>query len=104
MATHSSFLAWRIPWTEEPGGLPMGSRKSQTQVNTHMFLDRGFSAGIAATSELTRRHLPLWGLHGPGLVECAPGDVGGAPGSWLCHHTPKGNPRQMSVSKTQSSS
>ena len=22
MATHSSFLAWRIPWTEEPGGLP----------------------------------------------------------------------------------
>ena len=26
MATHSSVLAWRIPWTEEPGGLPsMGS-------------------------------------------------------------------------------
>ena len=25
MATYSSFLAWRIPWTEEPGGLqPMG--------------------------------------------------------------------------------
>ena len=25
MATHSSILAWRIPWTEEPGGLqPMG--------------------------------------------------------------------------------
>ena len=22
MATHSSILAWRIPWTEEPGGLP----------------------------------------------------------------------------------
>ena len=21
MATHSSTLAWRIPWTEEPGGL-----------------------------------------------------------------------------------
>ena len=21
MATHSSMLAWRIPWTEEPGGL-----------------------------------------------------------------------------------
>ena len=28
MATHSSMLAWRIPWTEEPGGLPsMGSRR-----------------------------------------------------------------------------
>ena len=28
MATHSSILAWRIPWTEEPGGLQsMGSQK-----------------------------------------------------------------------------
>ena len=27
MATHSSILAWRIPWTEEPGGLKsMGSQ------------------------------------------------------------------------------
>ena len=27
-ATHSSILAWRIPWTEEPGGLqPMVSRR-----------------------------------------------------------------------------
>ena len=26
MATHSSILAWRIPWTEEPGRLqPMGT-------------------------------------------------------------------------------
>ena len=29
MATHSSNLAWRIPWTEEPGGLQ--SMKSQSQ-------------------------------------------------------------------------
>ena len=27
MATHSSILVWRIPWTEEPGGLQMISRK-----------------------------------------------------------------------------
>ena len=28
MATHTSILAWRIPWTEEPGGLQsMGSQK-----------------------------------------------------------------------------
>ena len=27
MATHSSIFAWRIPWTEEPGGLQsMGSQ------------------------------------------------------------------------------
>ena len=32
MATHSSILAWEIPWTEEPGGLQsMGLQKSQTQ-------------------------------------------------------------------------
>ena len=29
MATHSSILAWKIPWTEEPGGL-LGVAKSQT--------------------------------------------------------------------------
>ena len=28
MATHSSILAWRITWTEEPGGLqPQGSQR-----------------------------------------------------------------------------
>ena len=28
MATHSSILAWRIPWTKEPGGLQfMGSKR-----------------------------------------------------------------------------
>ena len=28
MATHSSILAWGIPWAEEPGGLPsMGSQR-----------------------------------------------------------------------------
>ena len=31
VATHCSVLAWRIPWTEEPGGLQsMGSRESDT--------------------------------------------------------------------------
>ena len=31
MATHSSILAWRIPWTEEPDGLQsMGCKESDT--------------------------------------------------------------------------
>ena len=31
MATHSSILAWKIPWTEEPGGLQtMGLQESDT--------------------------------------------------------------------------
>ena len=34
MATHSSILAWEIPWTEEPDGLQsIGSQKSQTQLS-----------------------------------------------------------------------
>ena len=34
MAIHSSILAWRIPWTEEPGGLQ--SIKSQCQTGLSM--------------------------------------------------------------------
>ena len=34
MATHSSTLAWEIPWTEEPGRLQsMGSQKSGTRLS-----------------------------------------------------------------------
>ena len=37
MATHSSILAWEIPWTEEPGGLQsMGCKESDTTEHTHM--------------------------------------------------------------------
>ena len=33
MATHSSILAWRTPWTEDPGGLqPMGLQESDMTV------------------------------------------------------------------------
>jgi len=35
MATHSSILAWRMPWTEEPGGLqPRGSQKVRHSLET----------------------------------------------------------------------
>ena len=34
MTTHSSIVAWRIPWTEKPGGLQsMGITKSQTRLS-----------------------------------------------------------------------
>ena len=38
MATHSSILAWKTPWTEEPGGLqsmgsPWGHKKSWTRLS-----------------------------------------------------------------------
>ena len=36
MATHSSILAWRIPWTEEPGGLQsMGLKTVGHDLSTH---------------------------------------------------------------------
>ena len=35
MATHSSTLAWRIPWTEEPGGLQStGSQRVRHNLTT----------------------------------------------------------------------
>ena len=33
MATHSSTLAWKIPWTEEPGRLQSMGSQSQTQLS-----------------------------------------------------------------------
>ena len=33
MATHSSILAWSIPWTEEPGGLQSMGSQSQTRLS-----------------------------------------------------------------------
>ena len=33
MATHSSILAWRIPWTEEPGGLQSMGLQSRTRLS-----------------------------------------------------------------------
>ena len=32
MAPHSSTLAWKIPWTEEPGGLQSPGSQSQTRL------------------------------------------------------------------------
>ncbi|KAM7230493.1 hypothetical protein CapIbe_017983 [Capra ibex] len=47
MATHSSILAWRIPWTEEPGGLQsmglkrVGHEKGNIEMNKEKRLNRG---------------------------------------------------------------
>ena len=39
MATHSSILAWRIPWTEKPGGLQsMGSQSQTRLMQLHNFV------------------------------------------------------------------
>ena len=50
MATHSSILAWRIPWAKEPGGLQSMGSQSQTQqsdqhIHTHLLLYSAVSRG-----------------------------------------------------------
>ena len=46
VAAHSSLLTWRIPWTEEPGGLhsPWGRKESDTPecicMHTHTHTQR----------------------------------------------------------------
>ena len=34
MATHSSIQAWRIPWTEEPGGLQSTGSQGRKELDT----------------------------------------------------------------------
>ena len=59
MATHSSTLAWRIPRTEEPGGLQsMGSQESDT---TERLNHHHLSAATAAV-EFTPKPTLLSGL------------------------------------------
>ena len=54
MATHSSILAWRIPWTEEPGRLqPMWLQESNTTEHTHIHTH-------ACTCTHTRAHTQSW--------------------------------------------
>ena len=51
MATHSSILAWRIPWTEEPDGLQAMGSQNWTQLSDfhfHFFRQK-FHAGIDLT-------------------------------------------------------
>ena len=37
MATHSGTLAWKIPWTEEPGGLQSMGSRSRTRLSNFPF-------------------------------------------------------------------
>ena len=42
VATHSSILAWRIPWTEKPGRLQSMGSQSQTQLSESNPIMEGF--------------------------------------------------------------
>ena len=63
MAIHSTILAWRIPWTEEPGGLQPGGRKESGMTERltfrlclftqTFFLKKGFQLSMFETIALS---------------------------------------------------
>ena len=69
MAPHSRTLAWKIPWTEEPGGLKsMGSLKSQTPLSDFTFT---FHFHTLEKEMATHSSVLAWRLPGTGsLVGC----------------------------------
>ena len=69
MATHSSILAWRIPWTEEPGGL----RSIGSQKVGHNGSDLACMHMIKNTDEeIQTAGLGVGVCHPPGLWMCLP--------------------------------
>ena len=85
MATHSSILTWRIPWTEEPGGLQfLGSRRNWARLkwlSTHVHIltlaeCKGIIYVILFSGAQSFKHIPL--------VQCVfcPGRYVGPP-SWF---------------------
>ena len=70
MAPHSSPLAWKIPWTEKPGGLQcMGSLKSQTRLS-----DFPFTFHFHALEKEMKTHSSVLAWRIPGA-----GEPGGLP-------------------------
>ena len=69
MATHSSTLAWKIPWTEEPGRLQSGVAKSQTRLS-----DFTFTFHFPALEKEMATHSSILAWRIPGM-----GEPGGLP-------------------------
>ena len=61
MATHSSILAWRIPWTQETARLVHGVTKSQIQLSNFHFT---FITENSLYQEMLRKKV-LFSLHNP---------------------------------------
>ena len=54
MATHSSILAWKIPWTEKPGRLQsMGSQRVGHDLATNIFTFTWCSKSVCAPHHLS---------------------------------------------------
>ena len=79
MATHSSTLAWKVPWTEEPGRLQSMGSQSQTRLSDFTFT---FHFHALEKEMATHSSVPDWRI--PGTEE-----PGGLPfmGSHRVGHT-----------------
>ena len=66
MAPHSSTLAWKIPWTEEPGGLQSMVAKSRTRLSdfTFTFHFHALEKDMATHSSVHAWRIP--GMGAPG--------------------------------------
>ena len=67
MAPHSSTLAWKIPWIQEPGGLQsMGVSKSRTRLSyfTFTFHSHALEKAMASHSSVLAWRIP--GMGEPG--------------------------------------
>ena len=66
MASHSSTLAWRIPWAEEPGGLQSMGSLSQTRLSnfTFTFHSRALEKEMATHSSVHAWRIPGTGEPG----------------------------------------
>ena len=63
MAPHSSTLAWKIPWMEEPGGLQsMGSLRLDTTEQIHFH----FSLSCTREGNATHSSVLAWRIPGTG--------------------------------------
>ena len=71
MAPHSSTLAWKIPWMEEPGRLQVhGVAKSRTRLNDFAFT---FHFHVLQKEMATHSSVLAWRIPGRGsLVGCYP--------------------------------
>ena len=61
MATHSSIIGWRIPWTEEPGGLQsMGSQswRGRSDWHFHFFFSYIFR-GLEVKTTRRYKYIPI---------------------------------------------
>ena len=105
MANHSSILAWKIPWTEEPGGLQfMGSQKSQTWLSMHAYIHIPLVQSFTRIIEIVYSEVKLMDFPGgsdgkasvyhsgdPGSIlgsERSPGEGNGSPLQYSCLENP----------------